>query len=74
MPESSEDDGDLLAERVRRRVAGMEFAGGDIGISVGFIQARPEEGLGAEELLRRAEAELRETKRMDRNRAVLWAR
>lgn len=74
MPESSEDDGELLAERVRSRVAGMEFAGGDIGISIGFIQARPEEGLGAEELLRRAEQELRETKRLERNRSVLWAR
>jgi diguanylate cyclase (GGDEF)-like protein len=74
MPESAADDGDLLEERVRTRVAGMEFAGGDIGISVGFIQARPEEAYSAEELLRRAQEELRETKRLERNRAVLWAR
>lgn len=74
MPESSEDDGDLLEERLRRRVAGMEFAGGDIGISIGYIQVRPEEGLGAEELLRRAQEELRETKRLERSRAVLWSR
>lgn len=74
MPESSADDGDELAERMRARVAGMEFAGGDIGISVGFIQARPDESDGAEVLLRRAEEELQATKRLERNRAVLWSR
>jgi diguanylate cyclase (GGDEF)-like protein len=73
IPESSVEDGDLLAERVRARVAAMEFAGGAIGISVGFVQARPEEGLGGEELLRRAEEELREAKKLERNRAVLWS-
>ncbi len=74
MPESCAEDGDELAERMRTRVAGMEFAGGDIGISVGFVQARPGESESAEELLRRAQDELQAAKRLERSRAVLWSR
>ena len=65
-------DGERLADAVRERIQGVEFAGGAIGLSVGVTHVRPDETLSAEGFLRRAEQALQEAKRQDRSRSALF--
>jgi diguanylate cyclase (GGDEF)-like protein len=58
-----------VAERIRARVAGQEFAGRRITLSIGIAEF-PEHGQTAEEVISSADEALYEAKRAGRNRVV----
>jgi diguanylate cyclase (GGDEF)-like protein len=61
-----ETDGDAVepfAQQVLERLMGLEFAGGEVRVTVGFAQMRPNETLAAEELMHRVEEALYASKR-----------
>jgi diguanylate cyclase (GGDEF)-like protein len=72
LPETDEEEAQDLAERLRERLLGVEFAGGAVSLSVGVAQVKPDESLTPEQFLRRAEQALYESKRQDRERTALW--
>jgi diguanylate cyclase (GGDEF)-like protein len=71
LPETDMEDAERLADRVHEQIAGVEFAGGSIGVSTGVAQVRPDESLSADGLLRRAEVALQESKRHERSWSAL---
>jgi diguanylate cyclase (GGDEF)-like protein len=71
LPEIGEEGAEELVSLICERILGAEFAGGTVGVSAGLAQVRPDELLGAEEVLQRAEQALAEAKRQDRSRSAL---
>jgi diguanylate cyclase (GGDEF)-like protein len=72
LPETDQEAGQELAERLRTHFLQVEFAGGAIGVSVGLACARPDERLTAESFLRRSEQALYAAKRTEREWQALF--
>lgn len=73
LPETDDDEGRRRAEELREMLLSAAFAGRPITLTVGVAQARPEETITAEGLLRRAEQALHEAKRQERDWSAAWA-
>jgi diguanylate cyclase (GGDEF)-like protein len=71
LPETETEDAERLADRVHELIGGVEFAGGAIGLSTAVAHVRPDEVVGADSLLRRAETALQESKRHERSWSAL---
>jgi diguanylate cyclase (GGDEF)-like protein len=72
--ETDVEDAWAVADHLSSRLHGMELAGGEIGVSAGATTLRRGELPGAEELLRRAEQALDETKRQQQEWSLLGVR
>jgi diguanylate cyclase (GGDEF)-like protein len=72
LPETDEETGQELAERLRARFLQVEFAGGAVGVSVGMACVRPDERLMPESILRRSEQALYAAKRTEREWQALF--
>jgi diguanylate cyclase (GGDEF)-like protein len=74
LPETDGEGAGPVAEELSERLMGMEFAGGDVRVTVGAAHMRPDEVLAAEDLLRRGESALHASKRHSRAAAALLSR
>jgi diguanylate cyclase (GGDEF)-like protein len=61
--ETGQEGAEPFAQTVRERLMGVEFAGGEVRVTVVGTQMRPDEGLAAEDLLHRGEEALAAAKR-----------
>jgi diguanylate cyclase (GGDEF)-like protein len=66
LPEADEAAAQALLETLRERLLTVEFAGGDIGLTLAITQLEPGESLTPEALLIRAEEALHQTKHQQR--------
>jgi diguanylate cyclase (GGDEF)-like protein len=69
LPVTDSTEAELLAERIRSRVAKTEFPGGSITLSLG-VASVPEDGKTSEAAIEAADAALYQAKRDGRNRVV----
>jgi diguanylate cyclase (GGDEF)-like protein len=74
LPEVDGEEVGPIAENLSERLMAMEFAGGEVRVTVGAAHARPDELLAAEDLLRRGESALYASKRHSRAAAALLRR
>jgi diguanylate cyclase (GGDEF)-like protein len=74
LPEVDGEGVGPIAEMLSERLMAMEFAGGEVRVTVGAVHARPDESLTAEDLLRRGESALYASKRHSRAAAALLRR
>ena len=66
LPEADEPEAQMVLEALRERLLTVEFAGGNIGLTLALTQLDPGEHLTPEALLLRAERALHETKHQQR--------
>lgn len=66
LPQTDEEQGLRLAGDLRDRLQHVEFAGGEISLTIGVAHVKPSEILTPEELLRRAEQALHQDKQRQR--------
>jgi diguanylate cyclase (GGDEF)-like protein len=69
LPETGEDEVEHFAQALAEKLIGLEFAGGEVRVTIAVTQMRPEEHLAAEDFLRRGEQALHASKRHART----WA-
>ncbi|HZS94290.1 MAG TPA: GGDEF domain-containing protein [Chloroflexota bacterium] len=74
LPESDEETAEEMAEQLQARLAGVQFAGGTVAVTVASLCRRPGESLTVEAMLRRGEQLLYETKAHQRSWRTLAAR
>lgn len=67
LPETDADGAISCAQLLTERLATVEFAGGEIGVTAGSAHAKPGDSPTPDELLQRAERSLHEAKRQQRN-------
>ncbi|GAC1633811.1 MAG: hypothetical protein NVS4B2_19890 [Chloroflexota bacterium] len=72
LPETDEEQGRLLVERLQEQMLSVEFAGGSVGLSMGVSHMNPDESLSAENFLQRGERALQDAKRQERDWHALW--
>lgn len=66
LPETTDDEGEAFAGALAEKLTGVDFAGGEVRVTIGMTQMRPDEHLAAEDLLRRGEQALDVSKRQSR--------
>ena len=71
LPEMDAEGAQAVAEELRERFLGVEFAGGEVRLGIGVTHANPAETLASEDFLRRAEGALYEAKRTQRSWGTL---
>jgi diguanylate cyclase (GGDEF)-like protein len=73
LPEMDEEAVERQLEAMRARLQGVEFAGGEVGLTIAVACTKPGEQLAPEQLLRRAEQALQEAKRQQKGWRTLIA-
>jgi diguanylate cyclase (GGDEF)-like protein len=66
LPETTDDEVEQFAQALSEKLIGLDFAGGEVRVTIGMTQMRPDEHLAAEDLLRRGEQALHVSKRQSR--------